>query len=360
MHFSAALPFAAVCLFVGLGADYFVQTEQAGLTFGKLGAGDYLATYAKRLEAMQKEDGEEEVTAEALREAPFNSYLPEAPEGWKRTRWSNGAHLILNGKPRRLTEDQKQIIAEIADHPIADMLLPAEQSTVDEREKRDIWVYRRDDALIAIDVRLDGAPENGEASQKTLALGAIGASEDHAAAPQIAKALAVLEIASQTEGAAFALIKGVTYRDHKLIDLFDDKTSDKRPDTQRLIGSFGGGVTVYVSARHADAQQIVSLLEQLDYDSLNKMQYTQVAGIGTGETELASAASAQKEAEKQPATRIAGEAITEGVLITREADEQSDEASLTIKRVSTSGNNFLDKGNCVQVGSIKRCTLGAD
>ncbi|MCV2871780.1 hypothetical protein OEZ71_05680 [Defluviimonas sp. WL0050] len=149
--------FVALAVIAVGAVDYVNQARRAESTPGAFGATDYLKTISDRFGDHQAALAAE-TERNRLRGMDPRDHLPEAPEGWTRTDWDAGAEALFGGR----YDLQKDDFApdELKNDPVLKALSSAGKAMVDAQDASEVYVYQKPGAVIAMRLtRL--APEPG-------------------------------------------------------------------------------------------------------------------------------------------------------------------------------------------------------
>ena len=274
-----AIGFVAVLGVAGLGVDYHQQSAMAGVGLGKLGVGDYFATYSARIEGAKAEKMAE--LAESQRQAAWREgprpYLPEAPAGWTRRGLDEGINdAIIPAQVLMQDTDSHAganylARARLAPGQSFEDAKPASgiAKLMGERSAADIikdvasrsWVYERSDETVFVEVRSANPPNlNSMAGKAETTMNAI---------------VGVLEGKEQ----GYGVIGGVPF-----IELLD--SNGERANHYRILnGTLGFGQEVRIIV-HANAGTAATreILSAIDFDGMNAMLVTPMASVGNDMT----------------------------------------------------------------------------
>ncbi|SPH16918.1 hypothetical protein DEA8626_00432 [Defluviimonas aquaemixtae] len=280
------------------GVDYVNQARLSGEGPGMFGFDAYRQTISGRFlsqqDAMAKAAERRDLLA-----GPMRRHLPDAPEGWTRRDWSDADRVLLSKQAKSATD---LLPEEIADDPVLKALGKADDAARIRRQQSEIYVYESPDDLVSLQLtRLTPGDAGGLAGMA------------------MKMAASNLEAMNGKEG--FAIVSGVTFREE--LGLFGAGASER--DYRAFTGKIGEEIRISVRAR-ADEATIVDLLNQIDYDRLNRMLEVPVAGIGSDATEVA------PENQKAEADRRVREAAHDQRTEAIETQFKMKEAALELSR----------------------------
>lgn len=284
---------------IAVGAvDYVNQARRAEGTPGAFGATDYLKTITGRFGDHQAALATE-TERNRLRGMDPRDHLPEAPEGWTRTDWDAGAEALFGGR----YDLQKDDFApdELKNDPMLKALTSAGKALVDAQDASEVYVYQKPGAVIAMRLtRL--APEPGGFSGMAMQMAANN-----------------IEAMSGKNG--YAIVQGVTYREE--LGLFGAQAMER--DHMVVTGQIGKELRISVRAL-AEDEDVLTLLNLIDYDRLNAMLSEPLPGIGSNAPVIA------EEDQKAEAQRRVAEASRQQRIRARAADIDLQMAALEINR----------------------------
>ncbi|MCB2110086.1 MAG: hypothetical protein H6895_07115 [Defluviimonas sp.] len=246
---------AFVCLTAtaAVGVDYVNQSRMAGMAAVELGPVAYLGTLKSRF-VDTRSAMEAKALRDRLRGLQPRKLLPEPPEGWTRRDYAEAD--IARLEKRYDIAGDAFVPDALKNDPTMKMLSQMNDNAVADADAREVYVYEKDDALIALRLKrrrdVDGMAGVG-----------------------LKMVEANLNAMSSAEG--FAMVGGVAYRDN--FGLFG---SERAPDSPRIIiGRLGDELEISLRTR-ADVSDddILALLTAIDYDQLNASLETPLAGIG--------------------------------------------------------------------------------
>ncbi len=245
---------------VAVGAvDYINQARRAGAAPGAFSMSAYVGTISGRLVDQQASLAAQKTRNELLAMAP-RDFLPVAPEGWSRGDWTETAEAQF-GKHYDLQNDDFAP-DEVKQDTALKALNAMSRAAVAKMDATQVYVYEKPDAVVAMRVAVRPAGTG-------------------AGLPAMAMQMAANNIEAMSGKDGFAIVKGVTYRLEK--GLFG--MQDQERDFRVISGKVGDDVRISVRAKASD-EDIIALLEGIDYDRLNQMLETPVAGIGSDAPEL--------------------------------------------------------------------------
>lgn len=244
--------FVAIAGLAIVGVDYSIQARTTGAGLTGLGPGGYVDTIKTRYGQHQADRAAASVRKDLLARNE-RDLLPPSPEGWVRRDYTEADRAQLE-----VDHDPMGTMPADARNSILGKMVAAQEVERRERDARQVFVYEKEDALIAL--RLDYR-DPGKAPG-----GITGAAMD------IVKAN--MEAMSDTD--IFALVRGVAFRAAKGRAGEGATTREYRV----ISGQIGGEVSLVARAVAAD-EDILALLDTIDYDRLNAMLTAPVAGIGS-------------------------------------------------------------------------------
>ncbi len=246
--------FVAIATLAVGAVDYINQAKAAGSAPGRFGIGAYAATIPGRLTSQRQVMAAIAERQELLATTP-RDLLPEPPEGWSRHDWDD-ATADLFGRGYDMQKDAF-VPDEIKQDPTMKALAAMDKAAAASTDAREVFVYERPGAVIA--VRLHHTKPGGDGGLAGAAMKMVANN---------------MEAMSGKEG--FAIVKGVTFRTET--GMFGAGASQR--EHRVITGQIGTEVKLSLRARAEDAD-IVALLTAIDYDRLNRMLATPVAGIGS-------------------------------------------------------------------------------
>lgn len=284
---------------IAVGAvDYVNQARRAESTPGAFGVTDYLNTISGRFgdhqAALAAETERNRLSAMDPRD-----HLPEAPEGWTRTDWDAGAEALFGGR----YDLQKDDFApdELKNDPMLKALSAAGKALVDAQDAREVYVYQKPGAVVAL--RLTRVPPEA---------GGISG---------MAMQMAANNIEAMSGKNGFAIVKGVTYREE--LGLFGAQAMER--DHKIITGQIGRELRISVRSL-AEDEDILTLLNLIDYDQLNAMLREPLPDIGSNAPVIA------ERDQKAEAQRRVEEAARQQRIRARAADIDLQMAALEINR----------------------------
>ncbi|MGB3316970.1 MAG: hypothetical protein WBB85_21480, partial [Albidovulum sp.] len=223
-------------------------------TIGGFGASAYLASISGRFVDQQASLAAEK-ERNRLRAIEPRDHLPYAPEGWTRAGWDDAAKAFF-GERFDLQKDPS-IPDEIKNDPTIKALGTVGKAVAEASDAREIYVYQKSSAVIAI--RL----------------------EHLVARPGGIQGVAIKAVEHNIEAMSgkdpFALVKGVFYREE--LGLFGMAAMEERK-YKVITGQIGSRLRISIRAAAEDGD-ILTLLNMIDYDTLNAMLDTPLPGIGS-------------------------------------------------------------------------------
>lgn len=246
--------FVAIAAIAVGAVDYINQAKAAGSTPGRFGIGAYGATISGRFIGQKQVMAAAAERQELLAMTP-RDLLPEPPEGWSRHDWDD-ATADLFGRGYDMQKDAS-VPDEIKEDPTMKALTAMDRAAAASKDAREVFVYEKPGTVIAM--RLHRAQPGGDG-------GLAGA----------AMKMVANNMEAMSGKAGYAVIKGVTFREEYGIL---GAGADQR-GYRVITGQIGTEVKLSLRARAEDAD-IVALLNAIDYDRLNRMLETPVAGIGS-------------------------------------------------------------------------------
>lgn len=246
--------FAAIAVIAVGGVDYVNQSRRADSTIGGFGVSAYLTSISGRFWDQQASLAAEK-ERNRLRAMDPRDHLPAAPDGWTRAGWDDAAKAFF-GERFDLQKDAS-IPDEIKNDPTIKALSAASKAVAESRDASEVFVYQKPGAVIAI--RLEHR------------VGSLGGIQG------VAIKAVEHNIESMSGKTPFAVVKGVFFREE--LGLFGMAAMEERK-YKVITGQIGKRLRISVRAAAEDAD-ILTLLNKIDYDTLNAMLDSPRPGIGS-------------------------------------------------------------------------------
>lgn len=246
--------FAVIAAAAVGGVDYVNQSKAAGVKPGQLAIRSYVATISGRF-LHQKQAMAAAAERQALLAKAPRDLLPEPPDGWSRRDWDEGSEAIF-GKRYNLRNDENAP-DELKSDPTVQALSALDKAAGDRRDAEEVYVYEKPGAVVALRLSVATGDQIG-------------------GIPGIAMKMAADNIEAMSGKSGFAVVEGVTFREeHGLFGAGSEARSYRI-----FTGRIGETVTISLRAK-AEDPDILTLLEAIDYDRLNRLPEFPVAGIGS-------------------------------------------------------------------------------
>jgi hypothetical protein len=245
------------------GVDYVTQAKAAGKAPGSYSVGSYLESIPARFAA------DREAKDLARRQAePAKTHLPSAPEGWQRRAWLRDLEAEHQEMLAKMDPASRKLAEQVGNGLVGKMDRKAAAATARKESERQIWEYARGDEVIRLNARFE-QPEPTKGIQG------------------LAMTMVAANISlSTTIYQPYGVIKGVPFFEVISLQDIDRPTAEEgAPRDVQLIAEMGDAIMLKVSA-HATDPSIRTLLEQIDYDSLNMMLDTPLAAVGAAAPEM--------------------------------------------------------------------------
>jgi hypothetical protein len=368
---------AITCGAVG-GVDFVNQSKHATATGGAFGAADYWASIKGRVSHQKNAAAAAKFRLELAAYDP-REYLPAAPAGWNRRDFTEADKALLTNNRDALST----LPPELRENAQAQAMAKVDKSVGDRSDAAEVYVYEGDGGLIALRLQYARNPDAGFPSISGIAMN-----------------IAANNIQAMSQKSGFAVVQGVTWRQEG--GLFGIGPGEE--PYRILTASLGDQVKLSLRARASD-MAIRNLIGAIDYDRLNMMLDTPVAGIGTAAPQIelqdekvrtdrnvADATAQQRDHATELNKKIEGWAADvtarngsvaagdEAAVDLTSADAKAAPApgllSWLLARVALgnsgeTGPGPISKpvlakapkatgfgGNCAMVGSVKRCSIG--
>ncbi|WP_137703055.1 hypothetical protein [Marimonas lutisalis] len=269
-----AFGFVGVVAVVGLGVDYQQQSAKSGLPLGQMSLEQYVDTYEARFlgAKAEKEAEKRERDRQVAWKQGGIQYLPEAPEGWTRRKYSEGDNtpimfegnvyyemLAKNGGAKSLAENFKAKSA-------------AEAAAETDKHS---YVYERGNEAVFVSVNTKNKVN------------------DDAFGSMIGLAMGGLNRANPNAVLGYHVVGGVGFVELPVAASFMEqmaamKDEDYKPSHgfnrahfRRLVGSVGFNQEVSVTVHaNASTDSTLEVLSAIDWDGLNNMLSTPMALVG--------------------------------------------------------------------------------
>ena len=253
--------FVAIAIAAVGAVDYINQAKAAGSKPGQFGVGDYAGTISGRFIDQQASLSAKRTRNDLLSQ-PTKIFMPEAPEGWTRSDWTEAAAAQL-GKVYDLSDDPNAP-EELKQDPTMKALATIGKAVGDERNAAQVYVYEKPGAIVAMRIS-KVAPSAGIGPQG------------------FATQMVANNIEAMSGKDGYAVVKGVTDRlEHGLFGM-----QDQERDYRVITASLRDEIKISLRAKAEDAD-IIALLNGIDYDRMNQMMKIPLEGIGSGAPELSS------------------------------------------------------------------------
>lgn len=234
---SYAFGFACVAAAAAAGADYVVQSKVAGQGLGSYSVSSYTSSIPARFGLMMSDRAKASRQSELAR-----VHLPEAPEGWERRDW--------------MPESSEDAMSGMT--LVQQMAFKKTMRTAKKDARKQVWEYVRGNDVVRLSAHFAPLPEDGE---ETPALAAF-------VAPFVSFETANVQ--------GYDIVQGVPV--YRMIDPATGAgAGGKGP--QYLQAFIGDRVAIGVYAEGNEAAMRM-LLEQVNFDALNAMLDTPIAGVG--------------------------------------------------------------------------------
>ncbi|MCF3595950.1 hypothetical protein LZG00_18355 [Rhodobacteraceae bacterium LMO-12] len=268
-----AVGFVGVLGLVGVGVDYQQQSAKSGLSLGQMSVQQYVDTYEARFLGAKAAKRAEE--REQQRQSDWRSggiaFLPEAPEGWTRRKYSEDINTAI-------MPDSVTYYEEMAKNGTA---VSVAESIKSEKAHRKAlaqdavsWVYERGDEAVLVSLRTKEAiKENSISGMIGMAMGAMSSVSHHSVRGyQVVGGVGFVELPQQTSGPMAVLQDN---DGNSKLGGFD------RAHFRRLVGTVGFNQEVIVAV-HANAplESTLEILNAVDWDGINSMLKTPMAMVG--------------------------------------------------------------------------------
>ncbi|MEZ5777892.1 MAG: hypothetical protein R3E44_05975 [Paracoccaceae bacterium] len=232
--------------------DYVNQARRAGSTPGTYAVSDYAGSISTRF-TETRDAAAAETQRRALRAMAIRDLLPDAPEGWTRRDWDAAAEARLD--KRYDMQKDASVPDEFKNDPMMKMLAGASDAARAQADAAEVYVYERDDELIALRLERRSAD----------AMGGIAG---------IGMQVVAANLNAMSSSAGYAYVGGVAFGENQ--GMFGQESARSY---QKLTGKVGNELTITVRAQ-ASEEAIMSLLTAIDYDRLNAMLDHPVPGVG--------------------------------------------------------------------------------
>ena len=252
--------FVAIAIAAVGAVDYINQAKTAGSKPGQFGVGDYIGTISGRFIEQRQAMADAAARQDLLAQDP-RDLLPDAPEGWTRHDWDEASADVF-GRRYDMRKDDF-LPEEMKQDKTLQAFAALEKAAGDKKDAAEVYVYEKPGAIIALRLVVKRSEGGG---------GGISGGAMKMVANNI-------EAMSGKDG--FAVIRGVTFREE--LGMFGAGAEER--DYRVFSGRIGQ--TVLISARvKAEDADVIALLDQIDYDRLNKTLKEPVAGIGSEAPDL--------------------------------------------------------------------------
>ena len=267
-----AIGFVGVVGLVGFGVDYHQQSAKADLALGQMSLGQYVDTYEARFLGAKAAKLAEEREAQRQRDwkAGGIGFLPEAPEGWTRRKYSEAANTAI-------MPDNVTYYEEMAKNGSAATMMESFKSqdalkTAKEMDKTS-WVYERGDEAVYVALRTKNkVNENSLGGMIGMTMSSLDAvSHNQVRGYQVVGGIGFVELPQKT-GLSSLMVEGSGAGKPRGFD---------RAHFRRLQGVVGFNQEVEVTV-HANAplEATLEILQAVDWDGINGMLVTPMATVG--------------------------------------------------------------------------------
>jgi hypothetical protein len=340
-----AIGFVAVAGIVGLGVDYQQQSARAGLALGQLGAADYFGTYEARFLGAKADALAAE--RERVRKAEWKmggiQYLPEAPEGWTRRKYSESSNAAIMYDDAVFFED---LARSGATKSMAESFRAKDAMAKAREMDTHSYVYERDDEAVFVSVNARNKPDTSSLA------GVIGTSMETTAFSGESSDMAGFDVIG---GVGFVEIEA-NKRRLSAAQRKSSKHGFRRAHFRHLVGTVGFGQEVGVTVHaNASSKATKEILAAIDWDGLNHMLRTPMALVGNDVT-MPEGTDVQVLAEEQAALRAKYSMLRSRVAAFRLRN--SDAAALMFSSLApggsdVSGGKVPDLSNLIDVAFRK-------
>jgi hypothetical protein len=272
------IAFAAIATLACVGVDYVDQSRRAGLGLYGLSPAQYVDGVKLRITDQKAAQAAERKRNELLA-LPPREHLPPAPDGWTRRDYTTADRVRLE---RSAAAEAASVPPELRENAQFSALMAASESQLAEMIGREVFVYERDDALISMKLTRKEAKAPG---------GLFGGIQSDAM-QMIAANMGML-----TASEGYAVVQGVPFIEVQSMLSEPQAEGDVRAFTARL----GDELVLSIRALATD-EEILAVLNALDFDRLNALLASPLDGIGSAAPVLAPAvqkAVAQQAADDQ-------------------------------------------------------------
>ena len=310
--------FAAIAVVATGGVDYVNQARRAESTIGGFGASAYLASISGRFWDQQAALATEK-ERNRLRAMEPRDHLPPAPEGWTRAGWDDAAKAFFG---ERFDQQKDASIPDaIKNDPTIKAFSAASKAVAEAKDEAEVFVYQKPGAVIAMRLEhLVGAP----AGIQGVAVKAV----EH-------------NIEAMSGKTPFAVVKGVFFREE--LGLFGMAAMEER-EYRIITGRIGKRLRISVRAAAEDTD-ILTLLNLIDYDTLNAMLDAPLPGIGSDAPVIA------MENQRAEAERRVADADLQDRIDAREAELETAAAALEL----THGRGMVsDEDHALQAAELAK------
>jgi hypothetical protein len=270
--------FAAIAALACLGVDYANQSRHAGLGLVGLAPADYVAGVKLRITDQKAAKAAERKRNELLA-LPPREHLPPAPDGWIRRDYSKADRARLD---RTAEEDAASLPPELQQNAQFATMVEVAERQLAERIGREVFVYEKGDALISMKL----------ARKDPKAPGGLFGDMQADALQMVAANIAML-----TASEGYAVVQGVPFIEVESMLSEPDAEGSVRAFTARL----GDELVLSIRALATD-EEILAVMNALDFDRLNGLLSSPLDGIGSAAPDLppeAQKAAAQQAADDQ-------------------------------------------------------------
>ena len=248
-------------------SDYAQQSRDADLAFGELGISSYTDTFRTRYDDFLA--GQETKAASAKlaerRALGANAYLPEAPEGWTRRRWSEGDNAMISDPKGPPSDIEKEVRSAIQNAGLENVLGPLSTGGDDAKSDANGFVYERDGHMAFVEAELvHPGPQDSMTGMAIVMLEG---------------ALSQMEAIEQ----GYAVVQGVSFTGS--LPAFGKKSRKYR----MFNGYIGFGEEVRIKIRASKGlpdSALRDLLGRIDYDGMNALLADPLPTIGRDATEV--------------------------------------------------------------------------
>lgn len=242
--------FATITVLAVAGVDYSMQARASSQGLSQLGVSGYIDTISGRYQAASVARAKK-----ARQKQDVKTHLPEAPEGWTRSEWADANTTGLEPVNKDMNSWERRALSAIEVAPMMGGMVAADVQLATKLRRTSIWVYERDDEIIALRVIYN---KHGEPRRF----------------PGLDTMIEEANLQGALNATPYAFVQGVA---------FGEVRTDPAivgPVTYRnFSASLGSDIMIAVRSQASDAS-VLKLMRAINYDGLNDMLDEPLQGIG--------------------------------------------------------------------------------